>query len=117
MVFFALTNSLWFVIPFILAWIPYTAVSAAAVSGAAFTAFGLFVYFALYIHSIDDPKGGGALWLIYLFWMVGSFIAALFPAMSCPVFFIKTAKRAFISACVFTLVAGFLMGFLVSNLF
>lgn len=114
--YFALTNSLWFVIPFTMAWLPYVAVRSAAVAGSALTALGLFIFFAFVSNSMDDPKGGGAVWLIYIFWMAGAFITALFFAIACPDFFTRTAKRAFMFGGVFTFVAGFVTGFLVSRL-
>lgn len=104
-------NSLGVLIPFVLSWLPYLFVRSAAVIGGVLASFGLMITLWL----IDDT--GGWLLIIYLFWAMGAFFAALYPAVAKPAFFVKSAKRAFMLSVVFTLVVGFIIGLLVSRLF
>ncbi|QIM63362.1 hypothetical protein A1D29_08730 [Pasteurellaceae bacterium Orientalotternb1] len=108
---YTLENSLMVLSPFILSWLPYVFVRSAAVLGGVVASFGLMMTLWL----VDDT--GGWLLFIYLFWAIGAFFVALYPAFAKPPFFVKTAKRAFMLSVVFTLVGGFVVGLLVSRLF
>ncbi|MGC6377159.1 hypothetical protein ACNO7L_04985 [Bisgaard Taxon 45] len=114
--YFALSNLLSLTLPFICAWLPYLFVRPAAVTGSALSALGLFIFFAITSTTMDDPKGAAAIWGIYFFWLIGATLAGIYPALFKPSFFTKTAMRAFLLSCLFTLLVSFMLGLTISKI-
>ncbi|MGC7560791.1 hypothetical protein ACPEEL_11840 [Pasteurella sp. PK-2025] len=115
--YFAWSNLLALLLPFLCAILPYLFVRPAAVTGSALSAFGLFLFFAITTSTMADPKRAATMWVVYFFWLIGAALAGIYPALFKPHFFIKTATRAWVLSSLFTLVISFVIGFSISQLF
>lgn len=94
----------------------YTRVRAAAVTGSALAITSLFAFFAYLSISSGDPKGGAAMWAIYLIWSLAAGFVSIFPALFKPQFMQKSWLRAAICSVLLTYLS-FIVGLVGFKLF
>ncbi|WP_109077260.1 hypothetical protein [Aggregatibacter kilianii] len=94
----------------------YTRVRAAAVTGSALAITALFMLFAYWSVTSGDPKGGSAMWAIYLVWSLAAGFVSIFPALFKPQFIQKSWLHATICSVLLTY-SSFIVGLVGFKLF